>query len=115
LNWHNDEGFNRTTKGQAGCRALSRDEVPGGPLREFARYFAPATLTEQEQAFIAMELVPKSDASFDSLAPLFQLGPEFSEGTELGSLADEDGDFFFQGIGIVRRSAHIFDVLPESF
>ena len=81
----------------------------------FARYSAPATLTAQERVFIAMEFVTKSDTIFDSLAPPFHLGPEFSEGAELGSLADEDGDFFFQGIRIVRRSAHRFDVLPESF
>ena len=73
------------------------------------------TLTGLEQAFIAMEFVTKSDTRFDSLPPPFHLGPEFSEGTELGSLADEDGDFFLQGIPIVRRSAHRFDVLPESF
>ena len=94
---------------------MSGDEVPGGHCGICTRFSASATLTEQEQAPMAMEFVPKADTRFDSLAPPLHLGPEFSEGTELGSLADEDGDFFFQGIRIVRRSAHRFDVLPESF
>jgi hypothetical protein len=72
-------------------------------------------LAEQEREFIAMDSVTKSDTSFDSLSPPLHFRPELSERTELGSLADEDGDFFLQGIRIVRRSAHIFDVLPESF
>src|ERR1700730_865841 len=94
---------------------MSGDEVPGGHCGVCTRFSASATVTEQEQVPMAMEFVSQSDTRSDSLAPPFQLGPEFSEGTELGSLADEDGDFFFQGIRIVRRSAHRFDLLPESF
>src|SRR6267143_1841946 len=62
-----------------------------------------------------LSIVTRSGAGFGSLAPPLHFRPELSEGTKLGSLADEDGDFFLQGIWMVRRSAHIFDVLPELF
>ena len=50
-----------------------------------------------------------------SLAPAFDLLPDLRESAEFRTAADEDRDFFFERVGIVRRCPDIFHVLPEFF
>ena len=49
------------------------------------------------------------------LAPAFHSRPELGEGAEFRTLAKEDVDLFFQGVGVVSRRAHVLHVFPEAF
>src|SRR5262249_21969152 len=48
------------------------------------------------------------------LSPALHFRPEMGEGAEFRTLAKEDVDLFFQGVGVLSGRAHIIHVVPEA-
>ena len=47
--------------------------------------------------------------------PVLYLWPELGQGAEFRAAANENADLGFQGVGIIHRCAHEFDVIEEFF